>query len=93
MTGYIILIAIVVLVFLIFGAFLFGYTKGRQKERDEQKDEALRKAESDRAFQIESENIRQEVLGNAEQKKAELSSGNGRDRFDAINNSLRDNKN
>jgi hypothetical protein len=92
MTGYIILIAFVVLVFLLFGAFLFGYTKGRKKEQDERKDEMIRKAESDRAFQIESENIKQEVLTNAEQKKAELSSGNGRDRFDAINDSLRNNK-
>jgi len=92
MTGYIILIAFVVIVLLVFGAFLFGYTKGRKKEQDEQKDEALRKAESDKAFQVESENIRQEVLSNAEQKKAELSGGTGRDSFDAINNSLR-NKN
>jgi predicted membrane protein len=93
MTGYIVLGAFVFYVFSIFAAFLFGYTKGRRKEQDEQKSEALRKAESDKAFEVEKENIREEVLGNAEQKKAGLSSGTGRDRFDAINNSLRDNKN
>jgi hypothetical protein len=74
--------------------FLFGYTKGRAKEQAEQKEDALRKAESDRAFEVEKENIRQGVYGNAEQKKAELSGGaTGRDRFNNITNSLRDHKN
>jgi predicted membrane protein len=89
MTGYIVLIAFVIFVLSIFIAFLIGYTKGRKKERDEQKDEALRKAASDKAFGVEKENIREEVLGNAEQKKAGLSTGTGRDRFDNINDSLR----
>jgi flagellar biosynthesis/type III secretory pathway M-ring protein FliF/YscJ len=93
MTGYIILIAFAVFVFSVFGAFLFGYTKGRAKEQAEQKEEALRKAESDRAFEAEKENIRQEVYNHAENEKAKLSGGSGRSRFDAINNSLRDNKN
>lgn len=93
MTVYVYLIAFVVFVFLLFGAFIFGYVKGSRKKQNEQKDEALRKAESDKVFQAESENIRQEVFSNAEQRKAELIGGNGRDRFNAINNSLRDNKN
>jgi hypothetical protein len=93
MTGYIVLGVFVVYVFSVFGAFLFGYTKGRRKEQDEQKSEALRKAESDKAFEVEKENIREEVLNNAGQKKAEFSNSTGRGRFDAINNSLRDNKN
>jgi hypothetical protein len=93
MTGYIILFIFVFWVLSVFGAFLFGYTKGRSKEQAEQKEEALRKAESDRAFEVEKENIEQEVYGNAEHKKAGLSCGTGRNRFDAINDSLRDNKN
>jgi hypothetical protein len=92
MTGYIVLFVFVFWVFSVFGAFLFGYTKGRAKEQAEQKEEALRKAESDQAFEAEKENIRQEVYGNAEKKKSELSGGTGRGRFDAINNSLRDHK-
>jgi hypothetical protein len=91
--GYIILFVFVFWVFSVFGAFLFGCTKGRAKERAEQKEAALRKAESDRAFEAEKENIMREVYGNAGKKKSELSSGTGRNRFDAVNNSLRDHKN
>jgi uncharacterized membrane protein len=93
MTGYIVLFVFIFWVFSVFGAFLFGYIKGRAKEQAEQKEDALRKAESDRAFEVEKENIRQGVFGNAEKKKAGLSGGSGRDRFDAINSSLRDHKN
>jgi uncharacterized membrane protein len=94
MTGYIVLFVFIFWVFSVFGMFLFGYTKGRAKERTEQKEDALRKAESDRAFEVEKENIRQGVYGNAKKRKSELSSGGtGRDRFDNITNSLRDHKN
>jgi uncharacterized membrane protein len=94
MTAYIILFVFIFWVLSVFGMFLFGYTKGRTKEQAEQKEEALRKAESDRAFEVEKENIRKGVYENAEQKKAELSSGGtGRDRFNNITNSLRDHKN
>jgi hypothetical protein len=92
MTGYIVLGIFTFWVFSVFGAFLFGYTKGRAKERNEQKDEALRKAASGRAFEAQKENIRQEVFGNAEKEKAKLSGGSGRTHFDAINSGLR-NKN
>jgi hypothetical protein len=91
MTGYIILFVFVFWELSSFGAFLFGYTKGRAKEQSEQKEEALRKAESDRAFEAEKENIRQEVYGNAEKKKSEFLGGTGRNRFDAVNSNLRDN--
>jgi uncharacterized membrane protein len=93
MTGYIVLFIFIFWVFSVFGMFLFGYIKGRAKEQAEQKEEALRRAESDRAFEAEKENIRQGVYGNAEKKKSELSGGTGRDRFDNITNSLRDRKN
>jgi hypothetical protein len=93
MTGYIVLFVFILWVLSVFGMFLFGYTKGRAKEQAEQKEAALRKAESDRAFEEEKETIRQEVYGNAKKKKSELSSGTGRNRFDVIDNSLRDHKN
>jgi uncharacterized membrane protein SpoIIM required for sporulation len=86
MTGYIILGVFV------FWVFLFGYTKGRSKEQAEQKEDALRRMESDRAFEAEKENIRQEVFENAKEKKSELSGSTGRARFDAVNDILRDHK-
>jgi hypothetical protein len=93
MTGYIVLGGFIFWVLSFFGAFLFGYTKGRKKEQAEQKEEALRKAASDKEFQIEKEKLQKEVFGNAEKKKSELSGNTGRARFDAVNNSLRNNKN
>ena len=87
-TGYIVLILFVVLVVLGFCLFIFGYSKGREKERKEQTAETLRKAESDRAFEKEKENIREEIYGNAANEKAQLSSGSGRERFNNINSSL-----
>jgi hypothetical protein len=92
MTGYIISGAVIFWVITFFAAFLFGYMKGRAKEQGEQKDEALRRAESDRAFEVKKTEIMQEVFGNAEQKKSDIAGGAGRDHFNRINNSLR-NKN
>jgi predicted membrane protein len=91
MTGYIVLAAFVFLVFSLFGAFIFGYTKGRSRERAERREEALRKAASDKEFEIEKEKIREEVFGNAADKKSKLSGVNGRDSFNRVNDSLYDN--
>jgi len=74
---------------LLFFAFVFGYFRGREKERQAHTAESLRKAESDRAFEREKEKIQGEVQGDAEKEKAKLSRGTGRERFDAINDSLR----
>jgi hypothetical protein len=93
MTGYIVLGVFVFYVVSVFGAFIGGYVKGRGKEQAEQKEDALRKAASDKSFEIEKEKIMGEVFGNAEKEKAKLSGGSGRERFNAINNGLRDNKN
>jgi hypothetical protein len=89
MTGYIVLGVFIFYVVSVFIAFLSGYTKGRRKEQDEQKDAALRKAESDRAFEREKENIREEVKQNAQDKKNDLPGATGTDTFNNINNSLR----
>jgi hypothetical protein len=93
MTGYIVLAGFVFFVVSLFGMFIFGYTKGRSKERAEQQEEALRKAASDKEFQIEKEKIQEEVFGNAADKKSKLSGTGGRDTFNHVNGSLRDNKN
>jgi predicted membrane protein len=91
MTGYIILGAFIFWTVSFFAAFIFGYIKGRAKEQSEQKDEALRRAESDKAFEVEKTEIMREVFGNANQKKSDIAGGAGRDHFNRINNSLRDN--
>ena len=94
MTGYIILIALAVYGVSVLIAFLSGHAKGRKAEQIEQDKERIRKAESDRAYQIEKEKIMKEAFGDAEKRKAHLSdSGNSVDKFDAINDSLRNNKN
>jgi flagellar biosynthesis/type III secretory pathway M-ring protein FliF/YscJ len=92
MTGYIVLAAFVFLIVSLFGMFIFGYTKGRAKEQSEQQEEALRKAASDKEFETEKEKLREDVFGNAEEKKSKLSDGiPGKERFEKINNSLRRN--
>ncbi|MDR2734297.1 MAG: hypothetical protein LBC99_06570 [Spirochaetota bacterium] len=73
------------LVLLLFAAFIFGYFRGLNKE-------ALRKAEEETAFGRKKEKIRADVYTKAEAKKTAISSGSGRNRFDAITNSLRGNK-
>jgi hypothetical protein len=90
--GYKILFVFTGFVIAVFSAFLAGYSKGAKKGRQEQAETALQKAESDNAFHAEKEKIMEEVFNNAESKKAELSSGSGRERFDAINNGLRGEK-
>jgi flagellar biosynthesis/type III secretory pathway M-ring protein FliF/YscJ len=90
MTGYIVLAGFVFLVVSLFGAFIFGYVKGRKKEQAEQREEALRKAASDKEFQTEKEKIQTEVFGNAADKKSKLSGTGGRDSFNRISDSLRD---
>jgi hypothetical protein len=67
--GYIILFIFVLWVISALETFLFGYTKGRAKEQAEQKEDALRKVESDRAFEAEKENVSREVFGDAEKKR------------------------
>jgi hypothetical protein len=93
MTGYIVLAGFVFWVVSLFGMFIFGYTKGRAKEQAEQQEEALRKAASDKEFETEKEKIREEVFGNAADKKSKLSGAGGRDSFNRVNDSLRDHKN
>jgi Na+-translocating ferredoxin:NAD+ oxidoreductase RnfG subunit len=92
MTWNIVLVVFSVFVASLFGAFIFGYTKGRSNEQAEQQKEALRKAASDKEFETEKEKLREEVFGNAAEKKSKLSDGiPGKERFEKINNSLRRN--
>jgi predicted membrane protein len=90
----IVLVSLLIAIIAVVVAYLVGVSKGRKKSEAEYMEERLRRAESDKAFQREKESIMKEVLDDAEKKKAHLSnSGNGVDKFDAINDSLRNNKN
>ena len=91
MTGYLILAAFIALTISHASLFFLGYTRARKKAEAERKEEECRRLQSEQSYQKEKENIMQEVFGNAEEKKASLSTGgSGRDNFDAINDSLRE---
>jgi hypothetical protein len=77
---------------LLFCAFIFGYFRGRDKDQKDHAMEALQRAKSDMAFAKEKEKIQADIHENAEGKKAALSRGTGRKRFNAIADSLRDDK-
>jgi uncharacterized protein YpmB len=90
MTGTIILIVLVVLLVAIAIAFFCGKRSGKKAEQAVQKEAELQKAKDAADYEQAKKEIMQEAFGNAEQKKAELSTGTTpRERFDAINDSLR----
>jgi hypothetical protein len=68
------------------GAVMLNMQNKKVRQDSEKKERAKQE------YQANKKEVFQEVFGNAEKKKAELSSGNdARARFDAINNSLRNN--
>jgi hypothetical protein len=91
MTGYIILGAFAFYVISVFGAFLYGIGKGNKKAKAEYDEYLRRKAQSEIEFEKAKTKIREEVFGNAEQKKASLSDGSARERFERVNDVLRGN--
>ena len=92
MTGYIILIVFAIFVFACFFSFIGGWRLGKKQAAAEYAEEQRIKAQNEKDFKQAAEDIKQGVFNEAEQKKAGLSGGNsGRDRFDNINNSLRNN--
>jgi hypothetical protein len=93
MTGYIVLGAFIFLVASHTAVFFIGYSRARKAAEAERLEDEKCRAESDTAWQREKDKINQEVQSNANEKKASLSAGSGRDRFDAIDNSLRNHKN
>jgi hypothetical protein len=89
LTGYIVLAVLIGLVVSHTAVFFTGYSCARKKAELERIEDENHRLQSDREFQKEKENIQKEVFGNAENKKASLASGAGRDRFNAVNDSLR----
>jgi hypothetical protein len=92
MTGYIILAVFVLFVLGCFFSFIGGLRLGRKQAEAEYAEDQRRREQDKKDYDQAKSEIKQGVFRNAEQKKAELSGGNsGRERFDAINNSLRNN--
>jgi hypothetical protein len=89
MTGYVILGALVFYVISVFGAYLAGHRKGRKEAKAEHEEDLNRKTRNEIEFEKAKAEIREEVFGNAEQKKAALSGGAAAGRFNRINDSLR----
>jgi len=92
MIGYIILGVLILLVFACLGFFLFGYSKGQEKEHKMYEEIERNREQTAKEFNQLSGELKQGVRDEAEAKKASLSSGStGRDRFNNINNSLQNN--
>jgi Flp pilus assembly protein TadB len=89
-TVYFIIGALIVLTVSHTAFFLWGFSHARKNAEAERQEEERRRLQSERELQKEKENIMQEVFDDAEEKKASLSSGTGRDNFNAINDSLRE---
>jgi hypothetical protein len=88
-TVYFIIGALIVLTVSHTAFFLWGFSHARKNAEAERQEEERRHLQSDRELQKEKEKIIQEVYTDAEEKKASLSAGTGRDNFNAINDSLR----
>jgi len=92
MTGYIILAVFILFVLGCFFSFIGGWRLGKKQAAADYAEEQRIKAQNEKEFKQAASEIKQEVFNDAEQKKADLSGGStGRDRFNNINNSLRNN--
>jgi hypothetical protein len=89
MTGYIVLGLFVFIVFLAFIFFMIGLNHGKKLAEADYNEELAIKEKNARDYEKAKKEIKQEVLKNAERKKAELSGNvNAVDRFNAINKCL-----
>jgi hypothetical protein len=92
MTGYIVLGIFIFLVVVCTAFFFAGLRHGRKLANAEYAEEQRIKAQNEKDYKQAAQEIKQEAFSEAERKKASLSGGNsGRERFDGINNSLRNN--
>jgi hypothetical protein len=90
--GYIVLAIVILFVLACFFSFIGGWKHGKKQAEAEYAEEQRRKEQNKKDFDKAQSEIKAEVFGNAEQQKAELAGGSsGRERFDNINNSLRNN--
>ena len=90
MITVIVVVCLVVLLSVAITCFVFGWKTGRAQIEREFAEEAMRKEADKRCYEKEKAKIKAEVFKHGEQKKAALSgAGGGRDKFNAVNNSLR----
>ena len=89
MIGYIILAAIIFNTITNFVCFIIGTTKGRDTAEAEYAEELVIREKNALLYEQTEREIKEEVLHNAAEQKAELSGHTGaRDRFNAINSKL-----
>jgi hypothetical protein len=89
MAGYIILAVIILFVLACFFSFISGWKHGKKQAEAEYAEEQRRKEQDKKDFDKAQSEIKSEVFGNAEQKKAGLAGGSsGRDRFNNANSAL-----
>ena len=86
----IVVVCITVLLIVAITCFVFGWKTGRAKIEHEIAQDAARKEADKKYYESEKEKIKAEVFQHENQKKAALSgAGSSRDKFNAVNNSLR----
>jgi sortase (surface protein transpeptidase) len=89
---YIILIVFILFVLGCLFSFISGIRLGKKQAAAEYTEEQRIKAQNEKDYKKAAQEVKQEVFSEAEQKKADLSGGNsGRDRFNNITDSLRNN--
>ena len=86
----IVVVCLGVLLIVAITCFVFGWKTGRAKiEREIARDAAQKEADK-KYYESEKAKIKEEVFQHGNQKKAALSgAGSSRDKFNAVNNSLR----
>jgi hypothetical protein len=88
--AYLILGVFIAFVLGCFGFFLFGLSKGKKIAQAEYAEDLRRREQTEKDFKQASEEIKQGVFKDAEQKKAEMAGhSNPGDRFNDINSKLR----
>jgi len=90
MITVIVVVCITVLLTVAITCFVFGWKTGRAQIEHEIAQDAARKEADKKYYESEKAKIKAEVFKHGNQKKAALSgAGGGRDKFNAVNNSLR----
>ena len=88
----IVVVCITVLLIVAITCFIFGWKTGRAKIEREIAEDAERRAADKALYDSEKAKIKREVFKDVDTKKKKMSNSSGRDKFNAVNDVLR-NKN
>ena len=88
----IVVVCITVLLIVAITCLVFGWKTGRAKIEREIVEDAERRAADKALYDAEKAKIKREVFKDADTKKKKMSNNSGRDKFNAVNDVLR-NKN